>query len=84
MMRSVTQEFKAEKVSNGAKEESYLTQRQRLRKIGPFAVDSQSIPDCRIKYAGAWAPETTHKDDSDAEEDGGPGLNQTAFEHKQV
>lgn len=31
-------------------------QRQRLRKIGPFAVDSQSIPDSRTKYAGSWPP----------------------------
>lgn len=31
-------------------------QRQRLRKVGPFAVDSQSIPDSRTKYAGSWPP----------------------------
>lgn len=83
MVRSVTQEFKADKLS-GTKEESYVTQRQRLRKTGPFAVDSQSIPDCRIKYAGAWAPPASHKDESDAEDDGGPGPNPGPFEHKQV
>lgn len=42
--------------SNHQKDESMLTQRQRLRKAGPFAVDSQSIPDSRTKYAGSWPP----------------------------
>lgn len=42
--------------SNHQKDESMLTQRQRLRKAGPFAVDSQSIPDSRTKYAGLWPP----------------------------
>lgn len=43
--------------------ETMMNQRQRLRKIGPFAVDSQSIPDSRTKYAGAWPPSY----DSDSE-----------------
>lgn len=42
--------------SNHQKDESMVTQRQRLRKAGPFAVDSQSIPDSRTKYAGSWPP----------------------------
>lgn len=44
------------------KNETNLTQRQRLRKAGPFAVDSQSIPDSRIKYAGAWPPPSYESD----------------------
>lgn len=47
------------------KEETVLSQRQRLRKIGPFAVDSQSIPDSRTKYAGSWAP-PCYESDSEA------------------
>lgn len=72
MIRSVTQELKHQErnQSSVTKEETLLTQRQRFRKIGPFAVDSQSIPDIRIKYAGAWAPYvSTQQDDSDEEED---------------
>lgn len=38
------------------KADTVTTQRQRLRKAGPFVVDSQSIPDSRTKYAGAWPP----------------------------
>lgn len=49
------------------KEETMMTQRQRIRKFGPFAVDSQSIPDSRTKYAGAWPPSY----DSDSEACGG-------------
>lgn len=45
-----------------------VTQRQRLRKIGPFAVDSQSIPDSRVKYAGSWPPPSY---ESDAEANNG-------------
>lgn len=44
------------------KDEIAPTQRQRLRKIGPFAVDSQSIPDSRTKYAGAWPPPAYESD----------------------
>lgn len=53
-LKIVSHEIKSDK--SNAKEESYLTQRQRFRKSGPFAVDSQQIPDVRIKYAGAWPP----------------------------
>lgn len=48
----------------GRREETMMTQRQRLRKMGPFAVDSQSIPDSRTKYAGAWPP--SYDSDSEA------------------
>lgn len=43
-------------ISLGQKNGQTITQRQRLRKTGPFVVDSQSVPDNRIKYAGSWAP----------------------------
>lgn len=42
--------------NNARKEDVSAQQRQRLRKVGPFAVDSQSIPDSRLKYAGSWPP----------------------------
>lgn len=46
-------------MTNASRKDEPMTsnqQRQRLRKIGPFAVDSQSIPDSRTKYAGSWPP----------------------------
>lgn len=65
-----------------------MTQRQRLRKTGPFAVDSQQIPDARIKYAGSWAPQAAgSKDDAENQDDdngGGGGNEQYASDHKQV
>lgn len=54
--------------------DSILTQRQRFRKTGPFVVQSQSIADSRIKYAGSWAP-PAYDSDSD---------NFNATGHKQV
>lgn len=53
-----------------AGKDSILTQRQRLRKTGPFVVQSQSIPDSRIKYAGSWAPPAY---DSDSENNNAAG-----------
>lgn len=47
---------------NVRKDETSAQQRQRLRKIGPFAVDSQSIPDSRSKYAGSWPPPAYESD----------------------
>lgn len=75
VVRSVTHEFKSPEPRNqnggpANKDDPYVTQqRQRLRKVGPFAVDSQSIPDSRMKYAGAWAPQSSaqKEDDSDDE-----------------
>lgn len=68
----------------GPKEESFRSQRQRLRKIGPFAVDSQSIPDSRTNFAGSWAPilnlELDIEDDTAAEAQG----NNLFSEHKEV
>lgn len=81
----VSHEIKSDKST--AKEESYLTQRQRLRKTGPFAVDSQSIPDTRIKYAGSWAPQAVStKDEAENEDDenGHGGSEQYDSEQRQV
>lgn len=83
-LKVVSHEIKSDKSS--AKEESYLTQRQRLRKSGPFAVDSQQISDAKIKYAGSWAPQSTAKDESENNEDenGNDGNEHYSAEHKQV
>lgn len=43
-------------------------QRQRLRKTGPFAIDSIQIPDSRLKFAGAWQP-SNYKDEEEMEEE---------------
>lgn len=83
VVRSVTREFKMSDAralgsntnnnNNYNKDDPYVTKRQHLRKVGPFAVDSQSIPDSRIKYAGSWAPQTSassaHKKNDDDESD---------------
>lgn len=84
-LKTVSHEIKSDK--SNAKEESYLTQRQRLRKIGPFAVDSQQIPDARIKYAGSWPPQDAYlKDDTENydDENGGGGNEPHASDQKQV
>lgn len=65
-LKVVSHEIKSDKST--AKEESYLTQRQRLRKAGPFAVDSQQIPDAKIKYAGSWEPQSA-KDETENQDD---------------
>lgn len=76
-LKVISHEIKSDK--SHVKEESYLTQRQRLRK--PFAVDSQQIPDARIKYAGSWAPQVASENQDD--ENGG-GDNEQYSEQKQV
>lgn len=48
--------------TTAAGKDSILFQRQRLRKTGPFVVHSQSIPDCRTKYAGSWPPPAYESD----------------------
>lgn len=63
------------------KDDSVLTQRQRFRKAGPFAVDSQSIPDSRTKYAGSWPPPAY---ESDPENHFNSGGQQTANGQKSV
>lgn len=55
-----------------AGKDSILTQRQRLRKTGPFVVQSQSIQDSRTKYAGSWAPSAY---ESDSENNAAPQPN---------
>lgn len=42
--------------ATAAGKDSILSQRQRLRRTGPFVVHSQSIADSRTKYAGSWPP----------------------------
>lgn len=89
MNRSVTQEFKSSNGGAAAKDDAFLTQRQRLRKIGPFAVDSQSIPDSRTQFAGSWPPQTATasasdtKDDSEADDEDDQ-FNGTSSDHKHV
>lgn len=48
--------------TTAAGKDSILFQRQRLRKTGPFVVQSQSIPDSRTKYAGSWPPPAYESD----------------------
>jgi protein unc-79 len=51
------------------KNDSFKTQRQRLRKVGPFAIGSQSIPDdSKMKYAGCWPPHDPDDSDGDNED----------------
>lgn len=69
LTRKAVQGIKIDKMSN-AREETVRTQRQRFRKVGPFAIGSQSISDAKSKYAGAWPPNQSHfPDDSDDDED---------------
>lgn len=56
-----------------AGKDSILSQRQRLRKTGPFVVHSQSIQDSRTKYAGSWAPPAYESDSENHTH--GPQLN---------
>lgn len=84
-LKVVSHEIKSDKSS--AKEDSYLTQRQRLRKIGPFAVDSQQIPDPRLKYAGSWAPQdesSKTETENQNDENGDGGNEEYPSEYKQV
>lgn len=60
--------------TTAAGKDSILTQRQRLRKTGPFVVHSQSIADIRTKYAGAWAP-PAYESDSENNQTCGPQMN---------
>ncbi|XP_038110172.1 protein unc-79 homolog isoform X9 [Culex quinquefasciatus] len=48
------------------RDETVRQPKQRLRKVGPFAIGSISSSDGRIRYAGAWAPSS--KDDTDGED----------------
>lgn len=43
-------------------------QRQRLRKTGPFAIDSIQIPDSRLNFAGSWQPSNYKPEDEEEEE----------------
>jgi hypothetical protein len=65
------------------KNDSYKTQRQRLRKVGPFAIGSQSIPDdSKMKYAGQWPP--NNHDDSDDDNDDTQAQNNNSYDARPV
>lgn len=48
------------------RDETVRQPKQRLRKVGPFAIGSINSSDGRIRYAGSWAPSS--KDDTDGED----------------
>lgn len=50
------------------KSEQLRPQRQRLRKTGPFAIDSIQIPDSRLNFAGAWQPSNYKPEEEEPEE----------------
>ncbi|XP_062699699.1 protein unc-79 homolog isoform X2 [Aedes albopictus] len=62
ILRSVSADVKAEPSTR----EGTRQTRQRLRKVGPFAIGSISTSDSKMRYAGSWAPSS--KDDSDGED----------------
>lgn len=62
ILRSVSADVKAEPSTR----EGTRQTRQRLRKVGPFAIGSISASDSKMRYAGSWAPSS--KDDSDGED----------------
>lgn len=66
LTKKATQGIKIERTNS--KEENLKNQRQRFRKVGPFAIGSQSISDSRNKFAGSWAPSFYVDDDSDDED----------------
>lgn len=63
MLRSVSADIKSEIRSRDG---TLRQPRQRLRKVGPFAIGSISTSEGRMRYAGSWAPSS--KDDSDGED----------------
>lgn len=65
LLRSVTNEIKADKSS--IKDGPLRNQRGRLRKVGLFAMDSQSLQDDKNNFAGAWEP--LQREDSEQEDD---------------
>lgn len=62
VLRSVSADVKAEAHNRDGIKQT----RQRLRKVGPFAIGSISTSDSTMRYAGLWAPPS--KDDSDGED----------------
>lgn len=67
--------FNANADATNRRDDQYLNQRQRLRKMGPFAVDSQSVPDSRVKYAGSWPPPSYESDTEGQATNGPSGMN---------
>lgn len=62
VLRSVSADVKTEAHNRDGTKQT----RQRLRKVGPFAIGSISTSDSTMRYAGLWAPPS--KDDSDGED----------------
>lgn len=58
-------------------------QRQRLRKTGPFAIDSIQIPDSRLNFAGSWQPQDYKPDEEEEQEEqeSHVSFNETARPH---
>lgn len=69
--------------ATAAGKDAVLTQRQRLRKNGPFVAHSQSIPDGRIKYAGSWPP-PQYESDTENNPAFAPPASTTAPKQQQV
>lgn len=66
LLRAVTNEVKVDKSS--IKDGPLRNQRGRLRKVGLFAMDSQSLQDDKKNFAGSWEP--LQREDSEQEDDG--------------
>lgn len=62
ILRSVSADVKTEAHSRDGTKQT----RQRLRKVGPFAIGSISTSDSTMRYAGLWAPSS--REDSDGED----------------
>lgn len=65
LLRAVTNEVKVDKSS--IKDGPLRNQRGRLRKVGLFAMDSQSLQDDKKNFAGSWEP--LQREDSEQEDD---------------
>lgn len=67
LVKTVTHDFKYER--NMGRDGTYRAQRNRLRKVGLFAMDAHTTTDTKVKHAGSWQPINLQKDDSDTEDD---------------
>ena len=67
-MKAISHEVRVEKSS--MKDDIIRTQRQRLRKVGLFAADiPSSSSDTRVRYAGAWEPNSTKQNEQATEDE---------------
>ncbi|XP_055384456.1 protein unc-79 homolog isoform X2 [Condylostylus longicornis] len=86
ILKSVSHDPKQQNGTNIDKKVDLNTQppgraKPKLRKVGPFAVDSQSIPDVRSRFAGSWPPMNDRDFYDPPEEDSGNG-NTSQSEYK--